>query len=267
DVFADAMVTGIHGGDPELLDVRAAFPRLVAYEAQTGSVVRGMRRAAKRKRAAGEKSTRPKLWSFRDGLGMLPAAIGQRLKKRVVLGAAVTRIRRESNEWAVEIGDQRRWSADLVVLTCSAGQQARIVSEIDRELAELLTGIVYNRIAVVALGFPIDDVPTVYDGFGFIAPQRLRRDILGVQWCSSIFPDRAPPGLALWRALCGGWHRGDIVDWPDDRLVAAVLAEIRHATGVTAEPVFTHIARWPCAIPQYMLGHPERVAALEARAA
>jgi oxygen-dependent protoporphyrinogen oxidase len=73
--------------------------------------------------------------------------------------------------------------------------------------------------------------------------------------------------MVLWRALCGGWHRGELVDWPDDRLVAAVRAELRAATGVTAEPAFVHIVRWPAAIPQYMVGHLERVKRIEERAA
>ena len=75
------------------------------------------------------------------------------------------------------------------------------------ELAERIRGIVYNRIAVVALGYHRSEVPGGLDGFGYIAPQRERRDILGVQWCSSIFPERAPAGMVLLRVLAGGWHR------------------------------------------------------------
>jgi protoporphyrinogen/coproporphyrinogen III oxidase len=267
ELFADALVTGIHGGDPELLDVRSAFPRLVNFESADGSVIRGLRKAAKRKRAAGEKPTRPKLWSFRDGLGVLIGALAERLPTKPVLGAAVRGIERGENGWIVRGDGSDSWTADAVVLTCPAYQQAAIVADLDVELAQQLGEIAYNRIAVVALGYPADDVPKAYDGFGYIAPQRLRRDVLGVQWCSAIFPARAPHGFVLWRALCGGWHRGDVVDWPDDRLLAAVQSEIRLATGVDAQPTFTHIVRWRRAIPQYLLGHPERVAAIEARAA
>jgi len=261
------LVTGIHGGDPELLDVRSAFPRLVKFETEDGSVIRGMRKAAKGKRAAGDKPERPKLWSFRDGLEVLIAALAERLPRPPVLGVAVRQIKRAATGWIVQGEGNDVWTADTVVLTCPAFQQARIVAELDTELAGLLAEIAYNRIAVVALGYPADDVPTVYNGFGYIAPQRLRRDVLGVQWCSAIFPARAPQGFVLWRALCGGWHRRDVVDWHDDKLAAAVQNEIRLATGVDAQPMFTHVMRWPQAIPQYLLGHPERVAAIEARAA
>jgi oxygen-dependent protoporphyrinogen oxidase len=260
EVFADALVTGIHAGDPKLLDVRAAFPRVAAMEREHGSVVVGMMRAAKRK------AGRSRLWSFRDGLQTLTDTLTERLPEPPILGVRIRRIEKRSGGWTV-IGDgQDRWDADAVVLTCPAYAQAEMLAELEPELADLIAGIRYTRVAVVALGYRAGDVPPA-DGFGFIAPQRLRRDLLGVQWCSATYPDRAPPGLVLWRALCGGWNRPEIVDWPEEKLVAAVRAELRVAQGVAANPVFVEIVRWDKAIPQYLLGHPERVAAIEARAA
>src|SRR5262249_59789945 len=123
--------------------------------------------------------------------------------------------------WLVRGEGQDRWRADAVVLACPAYRTAEIVADLDAELAGLAAGIAYNRVAVVALGYHRADVPVPVDGFGYIAPQRTRRDLLGVQWCSSIYPGRAPEGMVLLRAMCGGWHRPEVVDWPDDRLVAA----------------------------------------------
>jgi oxygen-dependent protoporphyrinogen oxidase len=261
DIFADALVTGIHAGDPNLLDVRAAFPRVAALEREHGSVVVGMMRAAKRKPG------RSQLWSFRDGLQTLTDTLRDRLPAPPVLGAHVRRIEpRPGGGWTVVTDGRERWDADAVALTCPAYAQAPVLADLDPDLAGLIGGIAYNRIAVVALGYRAAEVPPA-DGFGFIAPQRLRRDLLGVQWCSATYPDRAPPGIVLWRALCGGWNRPDVVDWPDERLVAAVRAELRLAQRVTAGPAFVHVVRWERAIPQYLLGHPERVAAIDARVA
>ncbi len=262
EIFADALVTGIHAGDSALLDVRAAFPRLSRLEAEHGSVVVGMMREAKRRRAEG--LPRGRLWSFHDGMQTLTDALRDRLPVPPLLGVRVRRIEQHGDGWTV-IGDGRdRWEADAVVLTCPAFAQAEMLANLDPELAKLTSGIEYNRVAVVALGYKAADVPPA-DGFGFIAPQRLRRDLLGVQWCSATYPDRAPAGMVLWRALCGGWNRPEIVGWPDEKLVAAVRAELRIAQGVAAEPVFVHIVRWENAIPQYRLGHPERVAAIDSR--
>jgi oxygen-dependent protoporphyrinogen oxidase len=89
--------------------------------------------------------------------------------------------------------------------------------------------------------------------------------VLGVQWCSRIFPDRAPPGFVLWRALCGGVFRPDLLNLSDAELTARVHAEMGHALGVRGRPAFARVVRWPNAIPQLELGHPARLARIAAR--
>ena len=118
---------------------------------------------------------------------------------------------------------------------------------------------------MIALGYRRQDVPFSVDGFGYIAPQRTRRDLLGVQWCSSIYPGRAPEGAVLLRAMCGGWHRAEMLDWDDDRLIHSARAELQQSMGISAAPFFQEIIRWDRAIPQYHVGHLERVAWLEER--
>jgi protoporphyrinogen/coproporphyrinogen III oxidase len=183
----------------------------------------------------------------------------------IVSGVSVKSIAKDliSRAWIVRGEGQDAWPADAVVLTCHAPEQAAQVADFNPALSAEIVAIPYAKIAVVVLGYRQSDVSGNLDGFGFIAPQSTRRDLLGVQWCSSIFPDRAPPGMVLWRALCGGWNRSEMVDWDDTRLVSAVRAELRIAQKVQAEPAFVHLVRWPLAIPQYTLGHQERVDRIE----
>jgi protoporphyrinogen/coproporphyrinogen III oxidase len=272
DVFADAIVTGVHAGDPELLSVAAAFPRLPQFEREFGSVSRGFKAASRMRRAEAKARGEPcypqRLWSFRAGLQVLIDALRDRLGNAIVSGVGVQRVERADSGWIVRGECQDAWEADVVVLTAHAHEQATMVEAVDPSLAFEMWTIPYSRVVVVAVGFRQAELPPrPVDGFGYIAPQNTRRDLLGVQWCSSIFPDRAPPGTVLWRALCGGWNRGDMVDWSDERLVAAVRAELRLAMGVQASPIFTQITRWPAAIPQYTIGHLERVKRIEARVA
>jgi oxygen-dependent protoporphyrinogen oxidase len=263
-VLGDALVTGIHGGDPELLSLASAFPRAAEMEARYGSVIRGFLRSAKeRRQRARQQGLEPpmtgRLWSFRGGLRRLVEALVAHLPDAVQLGVCVRRIRPSDSGWTV-LGEGRdSWTADAVVLACPAYQSAEIVSDIDLALAEELRSIAYNRIVVVALGYDKQHVSRSDQGFGFIAPQNTRRDILGVQWCSTIYPDRAPPGYVLWRALCGGWNRPEMVDWDDDRLIQAVRQELRLSMAIDATPVFSQIIRWDRAIPQYHVGHRDRL--------
>lgn len=270
DTLADAFVTGIHAGDPALLSLQAAFPRFAELEREHGSLSRGMAAAAKPRRA--EKRRGIQTWSFREGLGLLIESLCQRLRRPPVPGVVVRRVERAGTggltprrSWLVVGEGQDRWQADAVVLACPAYQQAVLLADLDAELTDKIGGIAYNRVVVVALGYRRDEVRHPLDGFGYLTPGRDRRDVLGVQWCSSIFDGRAPQGHILLRAICGGWHRPEMVDWDDDRLLSAVGGELRLALGLTAAPVFHQIVRWDRAIPQYHLGHLDRVAWIEQR--
>jgi protoporphyrinogen/coproporphyrinogen III oxidase len=265
DIFIDGLVTGIHAGDPERLSLRAAFPRLAKFEAESGSVIRGALRAAKQRKKAGGGPQR--MWSFREGLRVLIDTLAERLGSVAQTGVPVSRLEPASNGWRLMGQGGTVWNADTVILTTPAHHQAELLREGDPELSADLAGIRSNAIAVVALGYREQDAPFRPDGFGYIAPQNTRRDVLGVQWCSSTFPDRAPPGFVLWRALCGGVNRADVAALPDDELIRVVHAEMRVTMGVTAPPVFTRIVRWPRAIPQYEVGHPQRMRRILDRAA
>lgn len=268
EVLADAMVTGIYAGDSTLLSLPACFPRLAQFEREAGSVIRGFLRAAKKRRAEAKARGDPRqrgstLWSLHGGLRTLVETLADRVQPQ--LGVRVRTIRRDGTGWLVLGDGQDRWQADAVVLTCPAYRQAEMLADLDPELAKRIAEIPYNRVAVVGLGYRRADVPGSLDGFGFIAPQRTRRDLLGVQWCSSIYPGRAPDGMVLLRAMCGGWHRPEIVDWDDERLLRAVHAEMQRIMHISAAPVFQRIIRWPLAIPQYHLGHLDRLAWIDAR--
>jgi oxygen-dependent protoporphyrinogen oxidase len=249
---------------------------LVAWERDHGSVLRGVAYTRRQRRAEAAARGQPapvpaRMWSFRQGLGFLVQTLRERLRRPPLTGIAVRQVKRRpegpSPRWQVRGDGKDCWDADAVVLTCPAYRQAALLADEDPALAEAVGGIAYNQVAVVALGYRADDVPRPLDGFGYLSPQRGGRDVLGVQWCSSIFPDRAPPGMVLMRALCGGWHRPEVVGWHDDRLLAAVRAELAQALGVRAPPLFHHLVRWDRAIPQYHLGHLDRVAWIEGRTA
>jgi oxygen-dependent protoporphyrinogen oxidase len=275
-VLADAIVTGIHAGDSTLLSMPAAFPRMAELEERYGSVMKGLVEAARQRRAEararGDVYRRPgKLWSFREGLQLLVDTLRDRLARPPVLGVDVRRLEklRTSSDtqsgWVVCGAGQDRWIADAVVLACPAYEQATFLADIDQDLASDIDAIPYNRVGVVALGFRPSDVAFPLDGFGYLAPQHQRRDLLGVQWDSSIYPERAPPGLCLMRALFGGWNRGEMLDWDDEQVLRAVREELRLSLGMHGEPVFHRIVRWDRAIPQYHVGHLERLGRIEAR--
>jgi oxygen-dependent protoporphyrinogen oxidase len=231
--------------------MQASFPRLAEMERAHGSITAGM--AANR--VSGK---RQRMWSLPGGLQALTDAVASALRIPPRTSSPVREVRPASGGW--EVSGQR---ADVVILACPAAAQAELLRPLSAELAREVGAIPYNGIAVVALGYRRQDVPHPLDGFGYLTPQRERREVLGMQWCSSIFAGRAPEGHVLLRALCGGWHRRDLLGWSDDQLAQAARREVALALGARAEPVFTHIVRWPEAIPQYFVGHLGRLERIE----
>jgi len=127
------------------------------------------------------------------------------------------------------------------------------VSGLDSELAELIGDIPYASSAVVTLGYRREDVRHPLDGYGYVVPATEGSEVLACTWTSSKWEERAPAGHALLRVYLRGISPGS-----DQQLVDTARAELS-LLEVTSEPCLTRLHRWPVSMPQYVLGHPERL--------
>jgi oxygen-dependent protoporphyrinogen oxidase len=128
----------------------------------------------------------------------------------------------------------------------------------------VLGQIAYPPVAVVALGFDAVSAARVPRGFGVLIPRGQGYRALGVLWDSYIFPGRSPDGTVLVRAMLGGAVDPEVGAIDSDTLVELTLDELRRLLSIDAPPRFVHVHRWPQAIPQYELGHGDRVRRIEA---
>jgi len=270
DVMVSPMVSGVSAGDARLSSLPALFPRMHRLEAEHGGLVRGMlaqQRARRAARARGEavgpaggpSGPGGRLTSFRHGgAGRLTEALGDELGERVRTGAGVERI---------EAGQERRLrlqpmgiEADAVIVAAPAFTAAGLLQALVPAASDALGSIPYAGISVVALGFDRSQVAHPLDGFGFLVPPGQDLRILGALWTSTLFPPEAPQGMVLVRSLAGGMRDPGFLDLSDDEAVAAVRRDLETSLGLDAEPTMTHVVSWPRGIPQYTLGHRERVA-------
>lgn len=244
--MVEPLMTGIYGGDGEQLSLQATFPNLRALELEHGSVLRGLQAQPA---ASG---ARPPFVSFARGTAELVEAILARLERTSIVTARATRV---AAGYRVETtaGDL---DADAVVLAVPAFAAADLLAGLDADLAELHAEIPYASSAVVTLAFREEDAG--FDGYGYVVPRAEGTDALAATWSTRKWEGRAPHGVALVRVYLGRFGGRDVTADTDDDLVAGAREELR-ATGVTAEPLRTWIHRWPRGMPQYVLGHPERL--------
>ncbi len=267
------MVLGVFAGDAKRLSLPASFPKMAQMEAEHGSLVRAMlakRRAARRTGASVGGPAGPSGWltSFREGLAALPAALARTPGLRVETGVAARAVRpHPGGGFVVEREPGPPLEADAVVLAGEPWAMAPLLRTADAGFARLLESIDCPPVTVVALGYARDAAGAVPRGFGVLIPRGEGYRILGCLWDSMIFPDRAPEEHVLVRAMLGGAVDREAGTWDEERAVAETRRDLARLMGLAAEPVFARVVRWPRAIPQYELGHRDRVRAIERRAA
>jgi protoporphyrinogen/coproporphyrinogen III oxidase len=129
-------------------------------------------------------------------------------------------------------------------------------------LAGELIAIDYISTSTISMGYRLEDVPRPLDGYGYVIPRREGRKALACTWTSTKFPHRAPDGYALVRVFAGRAGQEDI-PWDEAGLLELAREEVRLTLGITAEPLLQRVYRWEKAMPQYNLGHPERLERIE----
>lgn len=270
------MVSGIFAGDPETMSLKSCFPRIAELERDYGGLILAMLRLAKKKRrerAEGKVVSSPSgpggvLTSFRNGIQELTDFLAASLDSdTVVLGeAAVAICSGKTLPYRVhtEAGDH---DADLVIVAAPSFAAAGLLEEYDRGIADILREIPYASMTVVCFGYERDAVEHDLDGFGYLIPREEGLHTLGTLWDSSIFHNRAPEGHVLLRSMLGGACFPEYLELPDKEVVRRVQSDLATTMGIKEPPAFVRVFRHERAIPQYTVGHGDRLRALEERLA
>jgi oxygen-dependent protoporphyrinogen oxidase len=263
DRLVGPFVSGIYAGDPERLSVRSAFPQLYEAEKAARSIVRGMLRLAKSKKGPRE---RPTLQTFREGNETLVRALANKLGSALLTETKVAEISRQ-NEGSFDVRLENRDAGESVstkslILATPTDVTGRLLSRLDSSFETLLSSIEYVPVAVVSLGYRKQDVGHSLNGFGFLVPRSAGLRVLGSVWNSSLFPGRAPQGHALLTSFVGGATDPDAPRLKPEELAGLVHREISALLSMKKEPVFSNVTIWPRALPQYNLGHGDRLAAI-----
>ncbi len=274
DKIAEPLIGGIHAGDPDKMSLKATFPRFIQMEQNYGSLLRAMLAARgkmpKPKPPEPGKPKRTFFMSFVGGMGELTDTIAAKLDpKKVLTGKTVTHIDKNTGGgYLVHIEGMEPIAADAVILTAPAHEAVKVVEGLDKAMADNLAGIPQATSATVNLAFRRSDVNTSLEAFGFIVPISEGRKIKAGTYSSTKWDYRTPDNdHVLIRAFVGGAMNQELVFQDDEVLLKMVLDELKDIVGLTASPVMHRIFRWVKGMPQYTIGHLDRVAAIEARTA
>jgi oxygen-dependent protoporphyrinogen oxidase len=256
------LLGGVHAGRAAELSAHSTVPDIEALASKNRSLYLGLR---KMRRHAPPASGAPVLVTLTGGLGLLVEALTARLAgDDVRLNTTVRLITRVGTGYRVELVGGKNIAADAVVLATPAYATAGLLLELAPDAATVLAKIPYVDVATIWLSYPRSAMGRRLDGTGFLVPPEEGKLMVGCTWSSAKWPHLADDNLVLIRCMVG--RRGDRrwLDLNDENLVSRVHDELVEAMGLTARPLHQSIQRWPQAMPQYLVGHQDRLNALDA---
>jgi len=265
------LAAGIWTADPARLGMAAACREFAEMEQTHGSLWAGER--ARLKNAAEEAGTGARYGqfvTFATGMQTLPDRLAQAVWDRGGrrLEGRAERLVRHEGRWRLTVAGQGdaagSLDAEAVILATPAPAAAVLLAGVDPALAAELAGIAYAGSVIVSLGFRREAAAHPLDAAGLVIPRIAGRRALAISFSSSKFPERAPPGCILVRVFLGGALDPEAVRLGDDALATLAHREASDLLGINGDPLLVQIDRWDAAMPQYHVGHADRVERIEA---
>lgn len=261
DRLVEPLLGGVYAGHARQISAAAAAPQLLAM-ARRGSLLE--------QASAVPASVAPVFAALPGGMGRLPGLVRDGGGFEVRTSATVRALRRTTSGWALTVGPTTHpetVEAAAVVLATPAAATARLLADDVPDAAAELAAIDAASVAVVSLAFRAEDLPDVlFERSGFLVPPVEQRTIKASTfsfakwaWVRDLDPD-----VVVLRTSLGRHGEEVTLQAADDGLVRVSLADLAAMAGITARPVDTHVQRWGGALPQYAVGHLDRVARIRA---
>ena len=263
--MAQPMVGGIYTADPETLSLRATLPRFLDMEQKHRSLILAMLRQG-RAQKTGTSGARYSLFlSFERGMQVLVDALTQLTRMNADLRLK-TRAQRLTFDrgWKIYTDRKEQFEADAVCLAVPAYVAASLLDGTHERLAQKLRQIKYASTATINFGYRRAAIAHPLNGFGFVVPFIEKRSLIACTFSNVKFSGRAPEGHVLLRAFAGGALQPEIFALDEAEMSRRVEADLRELLGISEDPRFIEVAKWERSMPQYEVGHLERVEEIEA---
>ncbi|MCM3567821.1 protoporphyrinogen oxidase [Neobacillus mesonae] len=259
----EPLLSGIYAGDIDQMSLMTTFPQFYEVEQKYRSLILGMKKAkpAKAKENVHQDNLKGAFLTFKTGLQSFAEAIEAKLDSKTILkGHRAGQIVRNNGRYEIYLNNGETIEADSIVAAVPHKALQAMFS--DYRFFEPLKDVPSTSVATVALAFPADAIKNDIDGTGFVVSRRNDYSITACTWTHKKWTHSAPKGKALLRCYVGRAGDETIVDLSDDKIVKTVLDDLRKTMDITADPDFAVVSRWKNAMPQYTVGHQERMAVI-----
>lgn len=264
DAIAAPLLAGVFGGSIDRLSVRAVMPAFVKMEREHGSLISALQKSSRGGESAAVFTT------LRSGLQTLVERMTAALPASSIrLHDAVVQVDRSGAKWQV-VASGGSEEFDAVIVATPADMTRKLLAPMDDVFNRSLEMDASSAI-VIALAFAPEIAKSlrIPRGFGFLCPQTgtvsQEPKLLACTFVDQKFSHRAPEGGVLLRAFFGGESAPLLLGSSDEEIVTLARKQLSTFLGPLPEPVFTVVRRWPRSLPQYTVGHLERMEKMKER--
>ncbi|GEL78375.1 protoporphyrinogen oxidase [Tenuibacillus multivorans] len=255
DRLIHPLISGIYAGDIDQLSLKATFPHYLDVEKQYGRLIKGLRQTSKTSKTEKKQG---QFLTLKSGLRTLIDRLEEALSsQQVLLDSQVTHIEKNNNGYAVHIEHlDEPIEADYLVMATPHDATKKIFSQYD---FMHFTHAKRTSVANVAIAFEKDAIDNLPNGTGFVVSRKESYRITACTWVHKKWPHTTPEGHVLLRAFVGKPGDEDILDQKDEEIAELVLNDLRTIMEINKPPLYKVVTRWYDAMPQYTVGHMDRL--------
>ena len=262
DDFITPFVTGIYAGDPEKMSADYTMNILKEAEQEHGSIIKGMMKVMKEKKAENKRLGLPKqkIFTFKKGLQTLIEALEKNCGSAIEYGTLISSIHKKEDFYEINYtqdGTKKSIKAEAITSCLPAHALANISKNLSESLSNKLSKINYVPAVTLHISFPSSSTGFKHKAFGILSRSQEKVPFLGVLFSSHFFPHTAPSDKELLTVICGGNRYPELIDKEDKEIISEVNNSIRNLLNINSEIETLCLNRWKRGIPQYELGYSE----------
>ncbi|ALX48686.1 protoporphyrinogen oxidase [Lentibacillus amyloliquefaciens] len=256
----EPLLSGIYAGDIDNMSIKATFPNFHQLEQEHRSLIKGLRKTTpkqpKQKKSGGKKEGI--FYSFENGLETWVERLESVLGDSVSLGVGVDHVEKKAHGYHVLLSNGEVYKPDAVIMATPHNTLPNIFSQFN--VFDEFKDIPATSVANVAMAFDASAIERDIDGTGFVVSRNSDFRITACTWTHKKWPNAVPEGKALVRCYVGKPSDQEVVDLSDEEITDIVMNDLNKTMNITEKPEFSVISRWKNAMPQYTVGHTERIA-------
>ncbi len=258
DLYAGPLFTGIYATPSKELSLDATFPMLRKMAQQHGSLTRAINKQPKQGSAS-----RSTFMGLKNGMQTISDTLIKQLKHtKIKLNSTVVQLNSNNGQYVIKTGNGDSYTTGNLIITLPACQTKNLLNSISPKSSEILGSFTSSSSRIVTLAYKTDTLTDPLLSTGYVSAETEKNLVSAATWTSSKWEDRAPEGHILLRCYMG--KNPESLSLGNDQLIHAAHLEISKLLGLSAEPEYYWVQRWDSALPQYKVGHLEKIKALHA---